>query len=76
MFINYGNNKNLDRMGFAPFGKVINGMPVVEALFAGYGEGAPRGQGPAQGLIQEEGNNYLERAFPKLDYIKTAKIVQ
>ncbi len=50
-------------------------MNVVDALFAGYGEGAPRGAGPEQGRIQSEGNTYLIKEFPKLDYIKTATIV-
>jgi peptidyl-prolyl cis-trans isomerase A (cyclophilin A) len=49
-------------------------MDVVDKLYSGYGEGAPRGVGPAQGRIEAEGNAYLERDFPRLDYIKTAKI--
>ncbi len=75
LFINYGNNARLDSMGFAPFGQVVSGMNVVEALYSGYGEGAPRGAGPEQGRIQSEGNAYLIKDFPKLDYIKTATIV-
>jgi peptidyl-prolyl cis-trans isomerase A (cyclophilin A) len=47
----------------------------VDGLYAGYGEGAPRGNGPDQGRVQGEGNAYLTTAFPKLDYIKTATIV-
>jgi peptidyl-prolyl cis-trans isomerase A (cyclophilin A) len=76
VFINYGNNAGLDKQGFSPFGKVISGMAVVEKLYAAYGEGAPQGQGPSQGLIQSQGNAYLEKSFPKLDFIKTATIVQ
>src|ERR1700761_5812409 len=75
VFINYGDNNRLDGMGFAPFGQVVSGMNVVDALYSGYGEGAPRGAGPEQGRIQSEGNAYLTQAFPKLDYIKTATIV-
>lgn len=75
IFINFGNNASLDAMGFAPFGQVVTGMAVVDHLFAGYGEGAPRGAGPDQGRIQAEGNAYLQRDFPKLDYIKTATII-
>lgn len=75
MFINYADNSRLDGMGFAPFGQVVSGMNVVDALYSGYGEGAPRGAGPEQGRIQSEGNAYLTQAFPKLDYIKTATIV-
>ena len=51
-------------MGFAPFGKVVSGMKVVDALNAEYGEGAPRGRGPDQGRLQSEGNAYLKKDFP------------
>jgi peptidyl-prolyl cis-trans isomerase A (cyclophilin A) len=74
VFINFGNNAGLDDQGFAPFGQVISGMDVVDSLYAEYGEGAPRGDGPDQGLIQSQGNAYLKKDFPKLDYIKTATI--
>lgn len=74
-FINYGNNTRLDGMGFAPFGKVRD-MAPVEALYSGYGEGAPRGRGPAQGRLQAEGNAYLKAEFDKLDYIKKATILK
>ena len=49
-------------------------MDVVESLYSGYGEGAPGGMGPAQNLIQSQGNAYLEKEFPKLDYIKKTSI--
>ncbi len=74
VFINYGNNANLDGMGFAPFGEVIVGKDVVNKIYTGYGEGAPRGKGPEQGRVQMEGNAYLMKDFPKLDFIKTATI--
>jgi peptidyl-prolyl cis-trans isomerase A (cyclophilin A) len=74
MFINFRDNTNLDAMGFAPFGQVTSGMDVVDKIYTGYGEGAPRGQGPDQGRVQAEGNAYLMKSFPKLDYIKTATI--
>jgi peptidyl-prolyl cis-trans isomerase A (cyclophilin A) len=61
-------------MGFAAFGKVVEGMEVVDALHGGYGEGAPRGDGPDQGRIQTEGNAYLEKDFPLLDHVMTATI--
>ena len=76
LFINFGNNGGLDGQGFAPFGKVVEGMEVVDALYSGYGEGAPSGAGPDQGRAQTEGNKYLSSEFPKLDYIKTARIVK
>lgn len=74
-FINFGDNSRLDGMGFAPFGKVKD-MAPVDALYDGYGEGAPRGRGPSQGRMQTEGNAYLRESFPKLDYIKSAKIIE
>jgi peptidyl-prolyl cis-trans isomerase A (cyclophilin A) len=51
-------------------------MAPVDALYDGYGEGAPRGRGPSQGQMQAEGNTYLRASFPKLDYIKSAKIIE
>ncbi|MFN2384077.1 MAG: peptidylprolyl isomerase, partial [Gemmatimonadota bacterium] len=75
LFINFGNNAQLDGMGFAPFGTVVSGMDVVDSLHAGYGEGAPRGRGPSQDRLQAEGNAYLERDFPDLDYIVKAEIL-
>jgi len=75
-FINYGDNASLDIQGFSPFGRVVDGMTVVDAMYGGYGEGAPNGQGPSQDLIATQGNEYLQRAFPKLDYIKSATIVR
>jgi len=74
VFINFGDNGGLDSQGFAPFGKIASGMDVVDKLYAAYGEGAPDGTGPAQGRIQMEGNAYLAKEFPKLDYIKKATI--
>ncbi len=75
LFINYGDNQRLDSMGFAPIGKVVEGMDVVDKINGEYGEGAPMGNGPDQGQIQREGNAYLKKDFPKLDYIKSATIV-
>lgn len=75
VFISYGDNSRLDGMGFAPFGRVVEGMEVVDALYAGYGEGPPRGRGPNQGRIQAEGNAYLESDFAELDSVVKATIV-
>ena len=74
LFINFDDNGKLDGMGFSPFGKVRD-MKVVDQIFSGYGEGAPRGTGPSQARLQKEGNAYLQREFPKLDYIKSARIL-
>ncbi|MGC2823280.1 MAG: peptidylprolyl isomerase [Pseudolabrys sp.] len=74
VFINFADNSNLDSMGFAPFGRVVSGMNVVDALNAEYGEGAPRGRGPDQSRLQNEGNAYLAKEFPRMDYVKKATI--
>ena len=74
VFINFADNSNLDRSGFSPFGRVISGMNVVDALNAEYGEGAPRGSGPDQGRLQQEGNAYLAKSFPRMDFVKKATI--
>lgn len=75
VFINYRDNARLDDMGFAPIGEVVEGMEVVDDLHAGYGEGAPQGEGPAQARIRQEGNAYLDEEFPRLDHIEGATIV-
>jgi peptidyl-prolyl cis-trans isomerase A (cyclophilin A) len=74
IFINYRDNSSLDRQGFAPFGQVVSGMEAIDQLYSGYGEGAPSGRGPEQGKVQMEGNTYLTKDFPKLDYVKKATI--
>jgi peptidyl-prolyl cis-trans isomerase A (cyclophilin A) len=76
VFINFGDNSRLDGMGFASFGQVSSGMNVVDQLYADYGEGAPQGRGPNQGRIQGEGNSYLTRDFPNLDFVRKATISQ
>jgi len=76
VFVNFNDkNARLDSKGFSPFGEVIEGMDVVERLHSGYGEGAPHGKGPDQDRIEKEGNSYLERDFPKLDFIRTARLL-
>ena len=69
LFINLHNNTGLDLQGFAPIGRVVAGMTAVDSLYSGEGEG------PDQDKIQAEGGAYLEKNFPKLDYIKSAAIV-
>jgi len=71
VFINYGDNSRLDKDNFSPFGKVTKGMNVVESLYNKYA-GKPS---DAQPQIQMEGNAFLEKNFPNLDFIKAATIV-
>ncbi len=74
VFINLKDNSRLDRSGFAPFGEVVEGMDVVDRFFNAYGDGPPNGVGPNQDQIETQGNAYLEAKFPRLDYVKTARI--
>lgn len=70
VFVNLSDNTQLDRKGFVPIGRVVEGMNVVDSLYGGYGESV------SQHFISTLGNSYLQRMFPKLDYIKTATIVK
>ena len=70
LFVSYGDNARLDADGFTPFGQVVEGgMEVVDAINAKHRED------PDQGQIQVQGNKYLNEAFPDLDYIKKATIL-
>jgi peptidyl-prolyl cis-trans isomerase A (cyclophilin A) len=69
MFINYRDNLNLDGMGFAPVGRVVEGMDAVDHIYSGYGEQ------PDQGMIEARGNAYLASQFPRLDSITRAVIL-
>ena len=74
IFINYGDNsQSLDPQGFSPFALVVRGMPVMDSLYGDYGEGGQGG--PTQDAIREQGNEYLKKNFPKLDYVKKATII-
>jgi peptidyl-prolyl cis-trans isomerase A (cyclophilin A) len=71
VFINFvDNSASLDGQGFAPFGRITQGMDVVDKLYSGYG----RNNVPDQGRITTEGNAYLTKTYPKLDYVKKATI--
>lgn len=68
VFINFKSNAFLDSQGFSPFGEVTKGMDVVDKISSAHGEQ------PDQGKVRDYGNEYLKSQFPKLDYIKTARI--
>ena len=70
LFINLGDNSRLDASGFAPFGEVIQGMDNAMHINMEYGEQ------PQQDAITQIGNDYLDEHFPRLDYIKKAKVIQ
>jgi len=75
VYINLGDNSAQDSQGFAPFGKVIQGMDVVEKLHSGYGENSGGGMRAGhQDAMFQEGNAYLDREFPKLDKLLRARI--
>jgi peptidyl-prolyl cis-trans isomerase A (cyclophilin A) len=68
LFINFSDNARLGSLGFAPVGTVIKGMENVDRIYAGDGEN------PDQTEIEEQGNAYLQKQFPRLDYIITARL--
>jgi homoserine O-acetyltransferase len=77
IYFNLVDNPKLDAQGFAPFAKVTSGMDAILRLYSGYGENAGGGvRRGKQGLIEAGGNAYLTRTFPKLDYIKSAVVIE
>lgn len=70
LFVSLKDNAFLDKLGFTPFGKVVEGLETVQKINAEYGEKAQ------QGVIQSEGNGYLKAEFPRMDYIKTARVLK
>jgi homoserine O-acetyltransferase len=76
IYISLADNSRLDAQGFSPFGRVAEGMDVVDQLYSGYGENAGGGvRAGNQGPIEEGGNAWLDREFPLLDHIIRARIV-
>jgi homoserine O-acetyltransferase len=77
LYINLKDNTDLDKMGFAPIGLLIEGMDVVNGLYSGYGETSGGGmRGGKQQKLFEEGNKYMDVNFPKLDKLISAEIVK
>lgn len=81
LFVNLRDNARLDTLngfGFPPIAEVLEGegRAVVDSLHDGYGEGPPRGRGPSQDSIRRQGNAYLEREFPELDWVRSARVVR
>ena len=69
IFFNKIDNSRLDDEMFAPFGEVVAGMENIDRIYSGYGES------PDQGRIANQGNSYLDTNFPKLSYVKSAKLI-
>ena len=68
IFVNLSDNDDFDRMGLVPFGRIIQGIGVIDQIHAEYGEL------PEQNRIIREGNDYLARNFPSLDRIEEARL--
>jgi peptidyl-prolyl cis-trans isomerase A (cyclophilin A) len=75
VFINLKDNRDLDKQGFPPFARIVEGMDVAERLYMSYGELQPKGGGPDGVKAELQGNAYLESQYPRLDYIVKASIV-
>jgi len=75
IFINLADNPMLDAQGFVPFGKIVDGLDVIDKLYSGYGELRPQGTEIDAGRVEEGANDYLVPRFPKMDYIKRAQFV-
>jgi homoserine O-acetyltransferase len=76
VYISLVDNTRLDEQGFAPFGRIVEGMDVVDRLYGGYGENAGGGlRRGDQSKIYAEGNAHLDRDFPELDRLVRATVV-
>ena len=69
LFFNLKDNPKLDPQNFIPIGRVVDGMAVLDALYDDYGDT------PKYRLVATLGNEYLHRMFPRMDYIRTARVV-
>jgi peptidyl-prolyl cis-trans isomerase A (cyclophilin A) len=80
LYVNLADNPRLDTtttLGFPPIGEVTEGMAVVDSMYAGYScRRGSVGTCPSQDSIQTQGNAYLARVYPRLDFIRTAKVVR
>lgn len=66
-----------DAQGFVPFGRIVEGMDVADALNSEYGENAGGGiRAGKQQPVFDGGNAYLDREFPRLDRVLRAKVMQ
>jgi len=75
VFINLADNAALDEQGFVPFGKIVDGIEVIDKIYSGYGEMRPEGKDIDPARVEEETNEYLVQRFSRMDYIKRARLV-
>lgn len=80
LYLNLADNVRLDTVssfGFPPIAEVVSGLAAADALTFEYGgTRADRKPGPSQDSIRVRGNAYLDRAFPRLDFIRTARVLR
>ncbi len=69
-----GTTTCLDAEGFRPIGEVVEGMDAVDAFYAAYGDGPPRGEGPYQAMAAAPGNEYFDADFPELTKILSVTV--
>jgi peptidyl-prolyl cis-trans isomerase A (cyclophilin A) len=70
LFVNLVPNPGLDTQGFSPFGTVTSGFSVFNRLYSGYGDNFD------QAALTQNGASWAHQNFPKLDWIKSARLVQ
>ena len=70
VFVNLTANSSLDSQGFSPFGTVTSGFSVFNHLYSGYGDTFD------QGGFTQQGASWAHKNFPKLDWIKTGRLVR
>ena len=80
LYINLGNNPRLDTtstFGFPPIGELTNGLVVVDSMYAEYScRRGSQGTCPSQDSLETKGDDYIERAYPRLDFIKRARVIR
>lgn len=69
LFLNFKDNAYLDQQGFAPIGKIVEGLNVLEQI-----QDRHREQ-PKQPQIVQKGNAYLQQSFPELTYIQSMRVL-
>jgi hypothetical protein len=78
MFINLADNAAThDNEPFVPFARVIEGMDAADALYSAQGDRAGGGiRGGKHDILFSEGNTFLRKNFPEIDYIQRADVVK